>query len=195
MHGRNIGLCRRAARADGPNGFISHHAAGSAKAIRQAFRHLFGHHFLGPAQKPVILGLAHADHRDQAGGQGGLGLRADTVAGFPIRHAAFGMAQNHISRPGILQHGGRDIPGMGALGGLMAILPAERHRPGADRRQRGDQRGGGADQQLGLQPRRSSSNGAGQSHAIRGQPMHFPIAGDQRAHTGGHAGVPPGIGR
>ena len=134
MHGGYIGFRRCAARADRPDGFISHHPAGGAKAIRQAFRHLLGHHFLSPAQQPVILGFAHANHRDQAGGQGGLGLGADAVARFPIRHAAFRMAQNNVSGAGILQHGGGNIPGMGTLGGLMAILPAKRHHPGANRR-------------------------------------------------------------
>ena len=178
MHRGDIGLRRRPARADGPDGFISHHAAGSAKAIRQAFRHLFGHHFLGPAQKPVILGLAHANHRDQAGGHCRFGLGADTVAGLPIRHAAFGMAQNHVRSAGILQHGGGDIPGMGALGGLMAILPTQRHNPGASLGQGGDQRGGGADQHFRLQPSGAGGDCSGQSLGLGGQPMHFPIAGD-----------------
>ena len=139
---------------------------------------MFGHHFLGPAQKPVILGLAHANHRDQAGRHCRFGLGADAVAGFPIRHAAFGMAQNNVRSAGILQHGGGDIPGMGALGGLMAILPAQCHHPGASLGQGGDQRGGGADQHFGLQPSRPGGNGPGQSLGLGGQPMHFPIAGD-----------------
>ena len=139
---------------------------------------MFGHHFLGPAQKPVILGLAHANHRDQARRHCRFGLGADTVAGLPIRHAAFGMAQDHIARAGILQHRGSNIPGMGALGGLMAILPAQSRHPGKNRGKGRDQRGGGADQHFGLQPSRPGGNGPGQSLGLGGQPMHFPIAGD-----------------
>ena len=67
---------------------------------------------------------------------------------------------------------------MGALGGLMAILPAQSHHPGASLRQRGDQRGGGADQHFRLQPGGPGGNGPGQSLGLGGQPMHFPIAGD-----------------
>ena len=82
--------------------------------------------------------------------------------------AALGMAEDHPGRAGIAQHGGRDVAGMRAAGGGVAVLPADRDRRAGqrvgDRAQHGGRR---ADQQIAGQPRGAVGDGPRQRHAPR----------------------------
>ena len=68
--------------------------------------------------------LAHTEYHPQSRPQPGFRLGFDNRIAFKMVRAAFGMADNHITRPGVAQHFGGNIPGMRAFGIGMTILSA-----------------------------------------------------------------------
>ena len=78
----------------------------------------------------------------------------------------------------------------------VAVLRAHRHGAALQRRRDLPEQGEGrADQQLGAPaPRGALGHRARQRQAVGAQPVHLPIAGDQRAHSGGHGGRPSASG-
>src|SRR5205823_13720506 len=74
----------------------------------------------------LALGFADADDRGEAGAPDRLRLLPNQHVGLAVVGAALGVADNDDARPGIRQHYGRNVAGMGAERLGVAILRADR---------------------------------------------------------------------
>lgn len=189
MDGRDIRLGRGPPGADGPNRLIGDDATRRGETVRQAAGQLPGDHRLRLARQPLRLALADTDNGDQARSQCSLRLGPHHGIRLAMISPALGMAEDHIGCPDVPQHGRGHIAGMGPLGRRMTVLPAQRHPALGQGSAHGHQVGKGwADQQLGSRLR-AGLHGFRKGGCLPQRPVHLPIAGDQRTHSGGHGGI------
>jgi len=122
-------------------------------------------------------GLAHADHRGQAGCQGSAGLVGDDLVGFTVQHAALGVAGQRVAAAEFLEHGAGDFAGVGALVVRADVLRAPRHgAAGQGRRGLGQVRKRNADADLAV-ARGIRGAQLGQQRSVLSQvAVHLPVA-------------------
>jgi len=181
MHAGDIGRGRGAPRADGPDGLIGEREGLALERLRQGLPDLGSHHGLGLAAVALGQGLADADDGMQARPQGRLDLGRDAGAGLAQPVAALGVAQDHPTRPGVVQQFGRDAPGEGPGRLGPAVLGPDLHRrSGRGARDPLDQRRRGKHHHLGAPAvlRRVGLQGLDLRQA-GGRAVHLPVPGDQ----------------
>ncbi len=156
------------AATDGPNRLVGEHGLGQGghAALGDDRVQLAAHHLLGDAAFAFLQGLADAEDGGQAGGLGGGELLRHHGIALAEEGAALGVADDDVGATEILEHGRRNLTGVGTLGVLAEIL-----------RTPGDLGPG----EPGLHLRQ-----VGKRHAYRHADLavHFPVAGHQFATHG-----------
>src|SRR6478752_7848865 len=115
------------ARADRPDRLIDHDELCRGCPRRHAALELGLEHAERLAGLALVQRLADADDRQQPGPPCRLRLGPYLGIGLSVIGAPLGMADDDMARPGIAQHLGRDVAGMGAARLGMAILAAHQY--------------------------------------------------------------------
>jgi hypothetical protein len=177
MHRRHVVLGRGHAGSDRPDRLIGEHAA---KPAGKTFRDLRANHRIGGARVPLGLGLAHADDRQQPGGDGGIHLGPNHRTGFMVPLPPLRVAQDHGGAPRIRQHRRRYIAGERTCRLRMAILGAEHHRAAAQRRRHDrERRERRTDHEFAVQAAGACPDSVGQHARLVPAAIHLPVAGNQ----------------
>ena len=109
-----------------------------------------------------------------------------------MQRPALGMPDDDIGGAGVLEHRRRDVAGEGAARFWMTVLRAEADASARELpRCLSDERRGGTDEKLGGA---GLAGVGGPPHRLDfdqrpGKSVHFPVASDQGADVGGHAGL------
>jgi hypothetical protein len=156
---------------------------GRGRRLRHGAAQLPAHHGKRLAGLALLPRLADADDGDEAGSMRGFRLGAHLRVLLPMILTALRMADDHVRGAEVGEHFRRDVARVGARLLGVAILAADGH-VGADRHvgKGRDQCGGWADEQvdLGPQPGRVALLDIPQHRGRALQPVHFPVAGNQR---------------
>ncbi len=117
MHLLRLLLGGGTAGTDGPDRLVGDHGLGETGRADQLQhrRQLAGDDRFSLPGLALFQGLAHAQHRHQAGVLGGGELACDQLAAFMVVLATLGMADQAIAGPDLDQHGRADFAGVGAL--------------------------------------------------------------------------------
>ena len=114
VYGLSLLGCSRAARANGPDGFVSHHDFADAVTVfMDHSRQLALDHRFGLACIALRQRLTHTDNRGDATGQRLLGLEGHIHFAFAVVLAAFGVTHDAVTHAKVAQHGGRHLTGVG----------------------------------------------------------------------------------
>ena len=133
------------------------------------------HDRLGLAGITLGFGLADANDRGEAGGDGGRYLGGDIGIRLAVILAALGMAENDVIGTGFLDERRGYIPGMRTLEICVAILPAKRDvAPGEGCGKPVQQGKGRADQDVHMLGRLAHRIRIGGD--IRQSSVHFPVS-------------------
>src|SRR5713226_3696545 len=138
---------RGAARADGPNGFVSNQNTGELLRCQRAGAtvELAAEHLFGEAGVAIFLCFTYANNRSEAAGQGHQGFLGDIVIGLAKKLAALGVADDNVAAARFGKHGGGNFAGEGAFlapGDVLAGDGDVRTFCGVDGSSYGRERGG-----------------------------------------------------
>ena len=119
----------RAPRADGPDGLVGHHAALRVGGVHAGERgaHLGAHELLGGALVAHGQRLAHAHDGVQARLDERLHLAVHVLVRLAEQLAALGVANDAARAADLLDHGHRDLSGVGAGGLPVHVLGVHGH--------------------------------------------------------------------
>ena len=109
MHLGDIRGRRGQSGADRPHRLVGDHEVLRRRTVRDRAVELRADDVECPARHALILGLADADDRDQAGAPGRLRLGVHGGIRLAVINAALRVADDHGARAGVLQHFGRDV--------------------------------------------------------------------------------------
>lgn len=186
MHLGDVDNRRRQPGADGPNRLVGH----DHRRARRFFRHRPGKlgtdHRQRTAGVALLARLAHADDRRQSRRDRGPGLGLDHLVGFTVVRAPFRMTDDDVARADVGQHRRREVAGMRAVGGGMAVLPADLdgRADGRDGKDIG-QRRRRADEEVDLAAQAGVVTLENRAEGLGGgsRAVHLPVARHERARS------------
>ena len=185
MHCRDIVERCGQSGADRPDGLVGDDEVVGRGTVRDRSGELGCDDVGGPSRLALHLRLADAEDRHQPRAPRAENLLAHRRIAFAVAVAALGVTENDMAATGVGQHLGADVTGISTLGCGMAILTAEGDAAAGERsghrRQQARRR---ADEKLaawtGVCGRDCAlGETARQCRAVRAQPVHLPIAGDE----------------
>ena len=170
------------AGADGPQGLIgddhvAHLVGGHAG---QGALHLIGDELHGHAQLPLLQALAHTHNGVEAGVDGGVNLLVHGEVGLVVVLAALRVADDHVLGPGLFDHLGGDLAGVGAVVLIVAGLSADGDVAVLEQAHGGGDvhRGDAQDHIAPLAPGHDGLELLGESLHLGQGVVHFPVASD-----------------
>ena len=191
---RVLGLLGRGHQpgADGPDRLIGDDDVAQARAVEllEALLHLVAQLALGVAGLALVLGLADAEDRLQAGVERGRDLLRQRAVGLVVVLAALGVAEHDAVDVELGEHRRRDLAREGAGGRLVHVLRVDLDARAArgvdDGLQVGERHADGdVDAVCGRDAR---EQGLDEGLRLGDRLVHLPVAGDERraGHLGQH---------
>src|SRR5215207_151927 len=177
------GGSRRSALADGPYGLVGEDdfLEPPGGYSRQGRADLPREDRSGSPGLIVLAGIADADEREESMPDGGLGLHGDHLVRLAEMGATLAVAYLDEARAHIPEHGGRDLPGIGALVGPVHVLGTDDDpRAFQNARDVGDRREGRDDERANARARRDvrSLERLRERAGLRPRLVHLPVRAD-----------------
>src|SRR3954452_7060550 len=190
---RILGLLGRRdlAGPDRPDRLVGDHDVAEALVgdLAQVLLDLVAQVSLGVARLALVLGLTHAEDRDEPGVERRLHLLRQRTVGLAEVLAPLGVPEHDAVDPELDEHRGRDLAGERALLGLVHVLGvhADPVRRLAGRGQRGERHAHGHVDALARRDR------GGELARARPRAVHLPVAGDEGRARHASASTPGSV--